>query len=144
MTLAEAVKWVGFIRRSIAIQGEPNMSRDLDALDTILMAIQFGGEAAPEPTGNDGVRATVTGLTDQAAKCDEPAKPEVGPMRNAESPSGVQALGSSGLAASDRLRAALATFRARKPEPTLTSYSAHAVNRLIEAIEEALGKNDVG
>jgi hypothetical protein len=29
-------------------------------------------------------------------KCDEPAKPEAAPMRNAESPSGVQALGSSG------------------------------------------------
>lgn len=30
------------------------------------------------------------------AKCDEVAKPEAGPMRNTESPSGVQALGSSG------------------------------------------------
>jgi hypothetical protein len=30
------------------------------------------------------------------AKCDEAAKPEVGPMRDTDSPSGVQALGSSG------------------------------------------------
>ena len=37
-------------------------------------------------------------IRDSGIKCDEPAKPEVGPMQDAESLSGVQALGSSGLA----------------------------------------------
>lgn len=40
-------------------------------------------------------------LAELVPKCDEPAKPEAAPMRNAESPSGVQALGSSGLITDD-------------------------------------------
>lgn len=40
-------------------------------------------------------------LAELVPKCDEPAKPEAGPMQDTESLSGVQALGSSGLAQSE-------------------------------------------
>ena len=49
-----------------------------------------------------------------------------------------QGFSAGSLASKEHLLSALAAFRARRQEPTLTSYSAHAVNGLIEAIEKAL------
>ena len=56
----------------------------------------YSGLTANCPSCNAKVEGTRS-LTD-IRECDEAAKPETGPMRNAESPSGVQELGSSGLA----------------------------------------------
>jgi hypothetical protein len=55
-----------------------------------LAAVQ-AQQASPDPCGHGW---------HWGAKCDEPVKPEAGPMRDTESASGVQALGSSGLVTS--------------------------------------------
>jgi hypothetical protein len=81
------------LRQTQHAQTVMGANHDGDRKSTLLRQPQAQGNDQEKLHECDRIR-----LLQWGAKCDEPAKPEAGPMRNAESPSGVQALGSSGLA----------------------------------------------